>query len=444
MAVEAPVPTKTSPSTARADGLPAVAPPVTTRRALLGLGLGNTLEWYDWMIFGLLAALIGPQFFPGDDPVASTLSALAVFAVGFAVRPLGGVLLGTVADRIGRRRVMLWSVGAMAVTTLVVAVMPTYDTLGIWAGIVLLVCRLVQGASTGIEAPLSTAYAVELSPEGREGRAAGLMSFFVNLGILLASLVSFISSLALGADAMLEWGWRIPFAFGAVLGLVVVWLRRALPESLTEEDKSEAATEGNTIWGGVGKHWLGLLAIIFVVGAAQAFNYAWNVGLPSLARGSFAENPTKVFAITTGLALVLLIGSPITGRLADKYSLSKTFVITRLLAIPTIFLMLVYTKPGLLGFAGVLLGGSIVLVLNMTLYNLVATSLMPKYCRATGVALGYGIAVAVFGGTASYLIVWLQSQGLDWVFPVYVAVLSLISVVLYLAARRSSGTFCGK
>ena len=441
MAVEAPVPTHTAPPTT-VDGHP--APPITTRRALLGLGLGNTLEWYDWMIFGLLAALIGPQFFPSADPVAATLSALAVFAVGFAVRPLGGVLLGTVADRIGRRRVMLFSVSVMAVTTLVIALLPTYSSIGVWAGVILLVCRLVQGASTGIEAPLSTSYAVELSPEGREGRAAGLMSFYVNLGILLASLVSFLSSLALGADAMLAWGWRIPFAFGALLGIVVFWLRRALPESLTEEDKTEAAEQGNTIWGGIGKHWLGLLAIIFVVGATQAFNYAWNVGLPSLARGSFAEDPTKVFAITTGLALVLLIGSPITGRLADRYSLSKTFVITRLLAIPTIFLMLVYTKPGILGFAGVLLGGSVVLVLNMTLYNLVATSLMPKYCRATGVALGYGIAVALFGGTASYLIVWLQSEGLDWVFPVYVAVLSAISVVLYLVARRSSGTFCGK
>jgi MFS family permease len=441
MAVEAPMQSATT--TTPADGLPAVAPP-TTRRALLGLGLGNTLEWYDWMIFGLLAALIGPQFFPGGDPVASTLSALAVFAVGFAIRPLGGVLLGTVADKIGRRRVMLWSVGAMAATTLVIAVLPTYESIGIWAGIVLLVCRLVQGASTGIEAPLSTAYAVELSPEGREGRAAGLMSFFVNLGILLASLVSFLSSLALGTDAMLEWGWRIPFAFGAALGVLVIWLRRALPESLTEEDKSEAATQGNTIWGGIGKHWLGLAAIIAVVGAAQAYNYAWNVGLPSLARGTFGEDPTLVFAITTGLAVVLLIGSPLTGALADKYSLSKTFLVTRLLAIPSVFLMLLYTEPGILGFAAVLLGGSVVLVLNMTLYNVIATSLMPKYCRATGVALGYGIAVAVFGGTASYLLVWLQSEGLDWVFPVYVAVLSAISVVVYLAARRSSGTFCGK
>ena len=442
MAVEAPLPTQ-APSPVAADGLPAVAPPAD-RRAMLGLGLGNTLEWYDWMIFGLLAALIGPQFFPSSTPVGATLSALAVFGVGFAMRPLGGVLLGTVADRIGRRQVMLWSIGTMAVTTLAIAVLPTYKTIGVWAGVVLLVCRLVQGASTGIEAPLSTSYAVELSPAGREGRAAGLMSFYVNLGILLASLVSFVSSLTLGTDAMLAWGWRIPFIFGAALGLVVVWLRRALPESLTEEEKTTARETGTTIWGGVGKHWLGLLAIIFVVGAAQAYNYAWNVGLPSLARGAFGENPTKVFAITTALALVLLIGSPITGRLADRYRLSKTFVITRLLAIPTIFLMLLYVKPGIVGFAGVLLGGSVVLVLNMTLYNVIATSLMPKYCRATGVALGYGVAVAVFGGTASYLLVWLQSNGLNWVFPVYVAVLSAISVVLYLAARRSSGTFCGE
>src|SRR4051794_8237231 len=163
MAVEAPVPTQSTVST---GALRAVAPPVPTRRALLGLGLGNTLEWYDWMIFGLLAALIGPKFFPSTDPVGATLSALAVFAVGFAMRPLGGVLLGAVADRIGRRKVMLWSIGTMAVTTLAIAVLPTYESIGIWAGIVLLACRLIQGASTGIEAPLSTSYAVELSPAG--------------------------------------------------------------------------------------------------------------------------------------------------------------------------------------------------------------------------------------------------------------------------------------
>ena len=283
----------------------------TTRRALLGLGLGNTLEWYDWMLFGLVAAYIGPQFFPSHDPVAATLSALAVFAVGFAMRPLGGVLLGTVADRIGRRSVMLLSVTLMAITTLVIAITPTYDSIGVWSGAILLACRLLQSISTGVEAPLSTAYAVEVSPKGREARAAGYISVYVNLGMLLASVVSFFTSLAVGSAAMEDWGWRIPFAVGAVIGLVVLYLRRSLPETLYESERAEGSA--STVWRGVGRHWLGLVAIIFVVGAVQAYNYVWAVGLPSLARSVFQENPSSVFAASSALGVVMIIGSVVTG-----------------------------------------------------------------------------------------------------------------------------------
>src|SRR5690606_36708933 len=199
-----------SPSTVPATPHRSTGPSATTRRAMISLGLGNTLELYDWMDFGMLPAFLGPHFFPAEDTVSSTLSALAVFAVGFAVRPLGGVLFGVAADLIGRRRVMLGSVALMAVTTLVIAVTPTYGQIAVWAGIFLVTCRLLQGVSTGIESPLSTAYAVELNPAGREGRAAGYISFFVNLGILLASLVSFATSGIIGGGAMQEWGWRGP------------------------------------------------------------------------------------------------------------------------------------------------------------------------------------------------------------------------------------------
>lgn len=411
------------------------------RQGLLGLGLGNTLEWYDWMLFGLLSAFIGPHFFPDEDAVAATLSTLAIFAVGFAFRPLGGVLLGLAADRIGRRKIMLLSVTLMVITAVVIAATPTYAVIGVWASVILLVSRVIQGISTGIEAPLSTAYAVEITPD-RSGRAAGIISFFVNLGILLASLISFGTSLAFGGEAMSSWGWRVPFVFGALMGLLVLYLRRKLPETLHAD--SGAAQSAGSVWKMVGKHWRAVLAMIFVIGAVQAFNYAWNVGLPSLARGAFGENPTWVFAVTTGLGLILLIGSPLTGALADRKRLSRTFVVSRLLAAPVVFLMLAYTGPGLGGFAAVVLGGGLVLVVNMTLYNVVATSLMPQACRATGVGLGYGIAVAVFGGTASYLLVWLQQLDLSWVFPAYVAVLSLISVVLYLRTRRIQGTYVGE
>ncbi|HEY8295263.1 MAG TPA: MFS transporter, partial [Micrococcaceae bacterium] len=205
-----------------------------------------------------------------------------------------------------------------------------------------------------------------------------------------------------------------------------------------------AQSSSKAVWGGVRKNWLSVLAIIFVVGAAQAYNYAWNVGLPSAARTNFKENPTAVFALTTALGVILVVGSLIVGKLADGRALSRWFLVTRVLAIPSVFLMLMYAQPGIAGFAAVLLGGSVVLVLNMTLYNVVSTSLMPKACRGAGTSLGYGIGVALFGGTASYLLVWFQSLHLDWIFPVYVAVLSILSIVFYLLARRANGLFVGK
>ncbi|WP_167133387.1 MFS transporter [Paramicrobacterium chengjingii] len=412
------------------------------RRGILGLGLGNTLEWYDWMIFGLLSSYIGPHFFPSVDPVTATLDALAIFAVGFLFRPLGGVVLGTFADRIGRRKIMMLSITMMAVSTLVIAVSPTYESIGIWAPIILLLCRVVQGISTGVEAPLSTAHAVELVPEGREGFVAGIISFFVNVGIVLAPLVSFIVSASIGDGAMSDWGWRIPFVVGAAFGFVILYLRRTLPETM-KKDELEQATTGS-VWTGVRKSWVSVLAIIFVVGAVQAYNYAWNVGLPNAARSTMQEDPTAVFALTTVLGLILVVGSLVVGRLVDGRAISKWFVVARILAIPSVFLMLLYVQPGIGGFAAVLLGGSVVLVLNMTLYNVVSASLMPKSYRGAGTSLGYGLGVAIFGGTASFLLVWFQSAGLDWAFPVYVAVLSALSVVFYLIARRINGIHVGK
>lgn len=423
-----------SPSPADRQGL---------RRSMLGLGLGNTLEWYDWQIFGLLAAVIGPHFFRTDTVLESTLATLSVFAVGFVARPVGGILLGGVADRIGRKSVMLWSVALMAGTTLVIGVLPDVHTIGVLAPIILVVCRLLQGLSTGVEAPLSTAYGVEIMPHDRSGLAAGIISGFVNLGIMMGSLLNFLLSLSLGPAVMSDWGWRIPFWVGAAMGVVVVWLRRSLPETL-ENSEPEYVGVTRDIWRQVFGRWRSLLAVIFIVGAAQAFNYGWNVGLPNLARSTYGENLTAVFGLTAVLSLFMVLGSPVVGQWTDRWKLGRTFVIGRWLMIPTVFLMLLYTGPGLGGFAAVLLLGAPVLLLNMTLYVVTSTSLFPKGIRAAGGGLGYGVAVALMGGTASYLVVWLGSIGLGWLFPVYAAALALISIVLYRNAREKEGIFVGE
>jgi MFS transporter, MHS family, alpha-ketoglutarate permease len=441
-----PAPEATAPA---APAAPATDAPKKQSNAgrLFALSAGHALEWYDWAMFGLLSVYIGQAFFPGGSPVAATLNALAVFAVGFVVRPLGGVFLGLIADRLGRRPVMIGAIGVTAGASLVIGVLPTHQVLGVWAGVIVLLCRILQGFSTGIEGSLGNAYGLELVPE-RPGFVAGFMAFFNNLGNMLAPLTAFVTSTLLGAEDMAAYGWRVPFIVGGLLGFIVLWMRRSLPETLasaTAADKGVATrTEAIQVWRGVRHYWLSVLAVVFIVGAIQAYNYTWLSGLPSIATGTYGENPTGVFAVSTSLGVILTVGALVLSRFLDKWAMSRWFVLGRLLAIPAIFLVLLYTGNGVGSLALVLLGGSLVLLLNLTIFSTVANLMIPQNCRGTAVGLGYGIGVALFGGTASYLFVWLQSVGLGSVFPFYVATLCAISVVLYLLAKRKNGVFPSK
>jgi len=184
---------------------PAAATKQKHAKQLFALSAGHALEWYDWAMFGLLSVYIGQAFFPGDSPVAATLNSLAVFAVGFVVRPIGGALLGTVADRFGRRPVMIGAVGATALGSLIIGLTPSHEVIGIWAGVIVLLCRVLQGFSTGIEGSLGAAYGVELVPE-RPGYVAGFMATFNNFGNMLAPLTAFVASATLGPERMAEFG----------------------------------------------------------------------------------------------------------------------------------------------------------------------------------------------------------------------------------------------
>jgi len=421
-------------------------PARSERRNLRALSWGHALEWYDWAVFGLLSVYLGAAFFPSDSSLASTLNALAVFAVGFVARPLGGVVFGFVADRFGRKKIMMFAIGAVALCSFIIGVLPDYSAIGVAAPVIVVIARVVQGLSAGVEAPLGTAYALELVPN-RPGYVAGFFAFFNNLGNLLAPLSIFFISLLLGSHALGAYGWRIPFILGGLFGLMVLWLRRTLPETLDTEAirlVGGVPAKNNSVWRDVRKYWLSVLATVFIVGAIQAYNYTWIAGLPNLANGTFGENPTAVFAITTGMGIFLTLGALVLSRILDRFPMSRWFVVARILAIPTIFLALVYSQPGIGRLAGVMFGGAIVLLLNMTIFVVVSNSLLPQHIRGTGLGLGYGLGVAIFGGTASYLLLWLQSQGLMWVLPIYIAALCAISVVLYVLAKRRNGLFVGK
>lgn len=419
--------------------------PVATKKMTAGLGGGVLLEWYDWAVYGFMAAFLAPHFFPSDDPISSTLTALAVFGAGFVARPVGAAVLGPIADRYSHKKIMMLSVSAMAIGSFTVAVLPTSEQIGILAGVILLSIRLIQGFATGAEAGVANAIAIELAPPGQQGRYLGLISgSFIQAGTFSASLIGFFVSASMPSSSMAEWGWRIPFLVGGFMGLFVIILRRELPETLInaamehkKRDETEKIhTSAASLWQGLWKSRLALLAVILVIGAVQIANYAWNTALPNLANSVHKENPTAVFGIITAMGVTWVVMGPFIGRFADRVRPSRAFTITRLLLIPALFTILLYSQPGIGIFALVVLLGGLIVGANMGMYNYIASTLMPRNIRTTGVAVGYALGVSIFGGTSSYLLVWLQQQKILWAFPVYGAVISLLSVLVYLAAKK--------
>ncbi|WP_128946933.1 MFS transporter [Bradyrhizobium zhanjiangense] len=423
---------------------------VATSSMTLGLGGGVALEFYDWQLYGFMAAFLSPHFFPATDPVVSLLAGLAVFGAGFAARPIGAALLGPIADRISHKAVMMIAVSAMALSSLIIAVLPGYKDLGITATIVLVTLRLVQGLAVGAEAGVANAIAIELAPAGQEGRYLGLINgTFIMVGSIGASLVAFLVSAAVSSDVMRDWAWRVPFGVGGVLGLLIIYLRQTLPETLVaramhrvDEDSRIQETTGG-VWKALWKARLSLFAAILVVGGVQIANYTYNFGLPNIANGVFKENSTYVYGIVTVMGAIWMVFSPAIGAFADKVKPSRAFVGMRLLLIPSFFLSLFYAENSILTFSIVMLVGGTLVGCNMAIYNFIATTLMPRNVRTTGVALGYAIGATVFGGTTPFLLLWLQRSNLSWVFPFYGTAIALLSILVYLIAKKRGGVYVG-
>ncbi|SFN81333.1 MFS transporter, MHS family, alpha-ketoglutarate permease [Bradyrhizobium sp. Rc3b] len=424
---------------------------IANKRMTAGLGGGVALEWYDWNVYGVMAAFLSPHFFPSDDPTTSLLAGLAVYGAGFCARPLGAVLLGPIADRISHKRVMLISVTAMAVCSLLISLLPTYKDLGVTAAIALLIMRLIQGLATGAEAGVANAIAIELAPPGKEGHYLGLIGgTFIQLGNLGSSLVAFLVSASVAPEAMREWAWRIPFAVGGVLGLLIIYLRTTVPETLInqamhrQDESSRIQETTGGVWKTLWSVRLSLLAVILVIGSVQIANYAWNTGLPNMANTVFKENSTYVYGIMTLMVLIWMSTAPLIGAFADKVRPSRAFTLLRLLLIPCFFLTLFYSEKGIVTFFFVTVFGGAIVGFNMALYNFIATTLMPRAVRTTGVALGYALGVSLFGGTSPYLLVWLQREHIAWMFPVYGSLIALLSVLVYQIAKKRGRLYIGE
>ena len=200
------------------------------RKAIAVGAIGNILEWYDFAIYGYFATSIGRVFFPKADPVAQVLMAFGIFAIGFLMRPIGGIVIGYIGDRVSRQTALTVSIVAMAIPTFLVGIMPGYDTIGIAAPILLTLCRIIQGLSVGGEYPTSLVYMIEKAPANKRGFVGAMGSSSAYIGMLLGSGVGAALGAVLSPEHLDAWGWRIPFLFGLVIGLAGYLLRRGSPE----------------------------------------------------------------------------------------------------------------------------------------------------------------------------------------------------------------------
>ncbi|MFC5822506.1 MFS transporter [Nonomuraea insulae] len=410
------------------------------RKAIVAGAIGNTVEWVDWAIYTTFASVFSSQFFPSDNPTASLLSTLVVFAVGFLMRPIGGAILGAYGDRYGRKKGMTLTISLMAAAAFVIAICPGYESIGILAPIVLVLARLVQGFSAGGEFGTSSAFLVESAAPGRRAFAGSWQQVSVGGGVLVASGLGTVLTSTLDEAALQSWGWRIAFVLGGLLGLVGLWLRVSVPETEAfAKVESSGRKRANPLVSMMRDHPRAALRVAGVTIAGTLLYYIWVSYMPTFAHIDTGMPLNQALLANTIAVLVFLILLPFGGLLSDLVGRKPT-----MLAFALGFLVLAWPAFHFLdGGFGSLLVIEIVGMVFMVGYSANCAVIMaeqfPAEVRTTGIGLPYALAVAIFGGTAPYITTWLSSSGYRDLIWVYVAGAALIGVIVYATMPETKG-----
>jgi MFS transporter, MHS family, alpha-ketoglutarate permease len=421
-------------------------PDRTSRQRLINIvggSAGNLVEWFDWYVYAAFALYFAPSFFPKGDQTAQLLSTAAVFAIGFLVRPIGAWIMGIYADHKGRKAGLSLSVSLMCLGSLAIAVAPTYESVGLLSPAILVAARLVQGISLGGEYGSSATYLSEIADRDRRGFWSSFLYVTIIGGQLSAlALLVFLQAM-LGEEAMQAWGWRIGFAVGAVLAIVVFIIRRRLSETLSYENVANAPSRrSSTLLNLMRHHPREVLLVIAITAGGTAAFYTYTIYLQKfLVNTSGFDRATASQIMTAALALMLLL-QPVAGRLSDRLGrrpMMIFFGVCGTLFTYPIFTLLGETDSRLVAFALVM--SALVMVTGYTSINaIVKAELFPADIRALGVALPYALANAIFGGTAEYIALWFKDIGHESWFYIYISLLAAAYLVAVLRMRETKLT----
>ena len=421
----------------------AMAPGLTSMqrfRAILGGSAGNFVEWYDWFVYSSFALYFAKHFFPKGDETAQLLQAAAVFAVGFLARPIGAWFMGLYADRAGRKAALTVSVSMMCAGSFAIAIIPDYSMIGTAAPVALVLARLVQGLSLGGEYGASATYMSEMAGRKRRGFWSSFLFVTLILGQLTALGVLILLQNILSPEDLAQWGWRIPFAIGGVLAIVVFWIRTGLEESqsyLTAQ--AEGAERSRTMLLFV-KFPKETATIFALTSAGSLAFYAYTTYMQKFLVNTSGFTKDAATAITAAALLVYMIAQPAFGALSDvvgrKATLLAAFLLGSIFTYP-IFSRIAVTSDATMAFA--LMCALVLILSGYTAVNAVLKAeLFPAHVRALGVALPSATANAIFGGTAEYVALWFKKEGMESGFYVYVAAIMAVAFLVALTLRDTN------
>lgn len=413
----------------------------TLRKVIMAAAIGNFIEWFDFAIYGFLATILTQEFFPSDNMTTGLLKTFAVFAVGFALRPIGGIVFGMVGDRVGRKQTLSFTILLMAAATALIGLLPTHATIGVWAPVLLTILRCAQAFSAGGEYAGACAYVMEHAPHRRRGFFGSFIPVTTFSTFAFAAVFAYLLELALSPEAMTSWGWRVPFLVAAPVGLVGLYLRLNLDETpafraLQQEHEVSHAPVMETIRSQLTRI-LRLGAFISVTGLSF---YTFTTYFATYLRvvGDLTR-PTSLLVVVLALLFAAAL-CPVAGLYTDLVGRRKT-----ILCIGVFLIVAIYPAFALggTGYVPAVLLGVALLAVGAVFSGVVTVPLLsevfPTRNRYTASALTYNLAYTIFGGTAPFAATWLISAtGQNMAPAFYLAVISLLAMIGGLLLRETN------
>lgn len=444
----------TMPRTSAVPPGTASAPPSRStrgaRKSLVASTVGQLFEWYEWTAYAVFAPFIAAVMFNDSNPVSALLATLAVFAVGFLMRPLGGVVFGRIADVKGRKYVLIVTMLMMASASLVMGLLPGYESIGVLASVLLLASRMIQGFAHGGESATANSYVAEIAPAHRRGMWGSLVFVAIMGGTVTAYAIGGSITAVLSESAVGDWGWRVPFLLGAVFALFVLYLRTGMEESdvfgkadtaqAVEQEVVPSAAQTAPAAGYTRGHLAkAITLVVMMVSGITVAHYTWSSYASTFAITERGMDPNTAFWAITASQFLALLTLPLWGLLSDHIGRRPVVYIFSVgTIVTTIPLKAMITDEFWTLFLASLIAMTFVAAAGSILSSMMSEA-FPTKVRTAGIGFAYSLSVAVFGGSAPYLNALFIGRGLDWLVNVYIIALCLCTIGATLLMKETRG-----